>query len=38
MSDVVLIAEPYGSVLFSPEVPYLIVQWPYLQIVPDFAR
>ena len=27
MSDVVLIAEPYGSMLFAPEVPCLIVQW-----------
>lgn len=27
MSDVVLIAEPYGSVLFAPEVPCLIMQW-----------
>lgn len=27
MSDVFLIAEPYGSMLFAPEVPCLIVQW-----------
>ncbi|MGI4883791.1 MAG: hypothetical protein ACRYFR_02400 [Janthinobacterium lividum] len=27
MSDVVLIAEPYGSVLFAPEVPCLVMQW-----------
>ena len=27
MPDTVLIAEPYGSMLFSPEVPCLIVQW-----------
>jgi hypothetical protein len=27
MSDVVLIAEPYGSMLFAPEVPCLVVQW-----------
>ncbi len=27
MPSVVLIAEPYGSLLFAPEVPCLIVQW-----------
>ena len=27
MSDITLLTEPYGSMLFAPEVPCLIVQW-----------